>query len=297
MSSPHLYEGFYINMKKVFFLLSMLSASYLVEAQELYPYTEPASNMPSKSLSIKQSTMLMRGVHSNKILQRHMPEVMFGINKEWMLHAGLNFSDMHGEKFIWEGARLYAKYRFLSLDEMHKHFRMAAFGALVYSRNHLDHNELNAMGDQSVAQAGIIATQLWHKLAISGTGSLVEVLNKERWEKGFEDKYAFRSFNYSLSAGYLLFPLEYADYDQTNVNLYAELLGSRNLNFDSEKFYVDLAPSIQFIFNSTGKLNLGYRFQLNSDIYRLSKESFMISYEHIFLNALRKKKKLNNGFQ
>jgi hypothetical protein len=97
--------------------------------------------------------------------------------------------------------------------------------------------------------------------------------------------------NYSLSAGFLLFPLEYTDYNQTNVNLYAELLGSRNINFPSERYYVDLAPSIQFIFNSTSKLNLGYRFQLSGDIDRMANKSFMISYEYIFLNALRKKKR------
>ena len=179
--------------------------------------------------------MFMRGVHSNKILQRHMPEVMLGLNKNWMFHGSLNLSDMHGDKFIWEGAKLYAKYRFLSLDDVHKHFRMAAFGAVMYSRNHLDHNEINTMGDQSVAQVGIIATQLWHKLAISGTGSLVEVLNEERWKKAHADHYAFRAFNYTLSAGYLVLPREYTDYKQTNFNIYTELIGGRNIDFESER--------------------------------------------------------------
>lgn len=273
--------------------LSVLFSLFLsaVSAQELYTFSEPASNMPSNSIGLKSGTMLGRGVHSEKILQRHMPELMFGLNKEWMVHAGLNFSDMHDEnqKMIWEGARIYTKYRFLSIDEMHKHFRMAAFAAGTYSRNHLDHNEINMMGDQNAVQAGLIATQLWHKLAVSGTGSLVEVLDKLRWSDAPSDLYAFRAFNYTLSAGYLLFPVQYKNYDQTNVNLYAELIGSRNLNFSQEKYFVDLAPSVQFIFKSTGKLNLGYRFELSSDISRLSKRGFLISYEHLFLNALKKK--------
>lgn len=237
--------------------------------------------------------MFERGVHSGRILQRHMPEVMFGLDKKWMVHAGLNFSNMHEEQLIWEGARFYGKYRFLSNDQVHKHFRMAAFGAATYSRNHLDHNELNMMGDQSGIQAGLIATQLWNKLAISGTGSIMEVLNQKMKKSAEANLYAFRALNYSLSAGYLLFPLEYTDYDQTNVNLYAELLGGRNLYFDREKYFLDLAPSIQFIFKSTGKLNLGYRFELSSDIYRLSRRQFMISYEHIFLNTLDRKRKKN----
>ena len=202
---------------------------------------------------------------------------MFGLNKNWMIHASLGFSDMHESYFYYESAKIYAKYRFLSIDEIHKHFRMAAFASATYSRNHLDHNEINLVGDQSGIQAGIIATQLWHKFAISGTASISEVLDEVRSLK--PQPYAFESFNYSLSAGYLVFPRSYIDYDQINLNIYAELIGGRNINWPQEKYYMDLAPSVQLIFNSTSKLNLGYRFQLNSDIYRLMKKSFMISYE------------------
>lgn len=284
-------QGLFIIMKNLLFLIGLLSVGSQLCAQELYPYTEPASNMPSKSISVKMTSMFERALHSGQIVQRHMPEVMLGLDKKWMVHGGLLFSDMQDEQFKWEGARVYGKYRFLSNDEVHKHFRMAAFAAATYSRNQLEHNELNMMGDQSGIQAGLIATQLWNKLAISGTGSIMEVLNQKTKKSAEADSYAYRALNYSLSAGYLLFPLEYADYDQTNVNLYAELLGGRNLGFEGETYYVDLAPSIQFIFKSTGKLNLGYRFELSSDIYRLSRRQFMISYEHIFLNVLQRKKK------
>lgn len=277
-------------MKKSLSLL-LAFAALTASGQELYPYSEPASNMPSKSVSLKHTTMFMRTVHASSITQRHMPEVMLGLNKNWMVHGSLNFSDMHGEGFIWEGARFYAKYRFLSKDDVHKHFRMAAFGAVAYSRNHLDHNELNLMGDHSGVQYGLIATQLWNKFAISGTAGIVDVLHRARWQKVFPQPWAFRSLQYSLSTGLLVLPVNYKNYDQTNVNLYLELLGSRNMNYEREGYYVDLAPSVQAIFKSTGKLNIGYRFQLESDIYRLSKRSFMISYEHIFLNALRKKRK------
>lgn len=272
------------------FLFSLLVTG--IQAQELFPYSEPASNMPAHSISIRHGVMLERGVHTGtKILQRHTPEIMFGVNRKWMLHAAASFSDMHQESFIFESARVYAKYRFLSEDGVHRHFRMAAFAAGSYSRNHLDHNELNLMGDQTGVQAGLIATQLLNRVAFSATGSVIEILNKDRWNKIFPQPYSWRALNYSLSAGYLLFPVVYRNYDQTNVNLYAELLGSRNLEWPSEKFFIDLAPSVQLIFKSTGKLNLGYRFQLTGDIYRLAEKSFMISYEHIFLNALRRKKK------
>ncbi len=278
-------------MKSVL-LLILLAAFYSANALELYPYSEPASNMPARSVSVKNSSMFHKGVHTgSKILQRHMPEVMFGLNKNWMVHIGTNFSNMHDEKFIWEGARLYAKYRFVSKDDVHKHFRMAVFGAAAYSRNHLDHNEINLMmGEQSGVQGGVIATQLWNRFAISATGSWNEVLSGDRWDKIYpQGRFASHSINYSISAGFLLLPLEYRDYNQTNINLYAELLGSRNINFPREKYFVDLAPSIQAIFSSTAKLNVGRRFQLGSDIYRLTKDSWMISFEYIFLNALKKK--------
>lgn len=259
-------------------------------AQELYPYTEPASNMPSHSLSIKTTAIVQRDLQNDRTMQRYMPEVMLGLSKTWMAHAGINFSDMHQKGFIWEEARLYGKYRFYSNDEVHKHFRMAAFGLVSYSRNQLDRNEINlAMGDQSGLQGGLIATQLWNKFAISGTAAWNEVLDKKRNDKTYASQYAFQSLTYSLSGGYLLLPFRYKDYNQTNINLYMELLGGRNMNFPAEKYYVDLAPAVQAIFASTAKLNLGYRFQLGSDIDRLAKASFLVSFEYIFLNALKKR--------
>ena len=274
---------------KFFLLFILLIPAVVSIAQELYPYTEPASNMPARSMSVKLSGMFGKGVHGNRLEQRYSPEVMFGISKKWMLHAGFTFSNMYERFYYYESARIYAKYRFLSMDEVHKHFRMAAFATAAYSRNRLQHNELNLMGDHSGVQVGVIATQLWNKLAVSGTASLVEVFDKKRNDKTVPQQYAFESLNYSLSAGFLVLPADYKDYKQTNLNIYAELLGGRNLDWKYEKYYLDLAPSIQLIFNSTSKLNVGYRFQLKSDIYRNMKNSWMVSYEHIFLNALKKK--------
>lgn len=271
-------------------ILVSLFLSVTGAGQELYPFTEPASNLPAKSISAKLGTMYGKGVHGSRLLQRYTPTIMLGISKKWMITGNLGFGNMHEDKFYFESARVYAKYRFLSKDEVHKHFRMAAFATAAYSRNHLDHNELTLWGDQSGVQAGIIATQLWHKLAVSGSVSLLEVFDEERKNKIVPQQYAFESLNYSLSAGYLIFPRSYSDYKQTNFNLYAELLGGRNLDWEYEKYFIDLAPSVQFIFNSTGKLNIGYRFELGSDIYRLMRRGVMISYEHLFLNAMKKRK-------
>ena len=168
---------------KIFLPAFLVLIGFNATAQELFPYTEPASNMPAKSMSLKLNAMFGNGVHGDKIDQRYSPEVMFGLSKKWMLHAGLTFSNMYENFFYYESARVYAKYRFLSNDDVHKHFRMAAFATAAYSRNHLQHNELNLMGDHSGVQAGLIATQLWNKLALSGTASIIEVLDEKRNEK------------------------------------------------------------------------------------------------------------------
>jgi hypothetical protein len=278
-------------MKAILVVLLTQCLPLLLTAQELYPYAEPASNNPAQSLSVKAFAMAHSDQHSSRTLQRYMTDVTAGVSKKLMVRTGVNFSNMHQPGMQWEGARVYAKYRFLSNDDVHKHFRMAVFGLYGYSRNHLDHNEINLMmGEQSGVQAGLVATQLWNKLAISGTVAWNEVLDGLRLEKQYRDLYAYRAVNYSLSAGYLLLPVEYKDYSQTNLNLYVELLGGRNINFPDEKYFVDLAPAVQAIFNSTAKLSAGYRFQLSSDIYRLTKNSFMVSFEYLFLNALRKKR-------
>jgi hypothetical protein len=275
-------------VKKIVLLAACFSWIAL-QAQELYPYTEPASNMPSHSVSGKLTAMFEKERVSGTIMQRYAPEVMFGLNKKWMVHAAATISDMYSSGLRGESVRAYAKYRFLSKDDVHTHFRMAAFVLGSYSRNQPQYNELNLFGDQSGVQAGIIATKLANKFALSGTAALTELLNGERWKKETEDAFAWQALHYSLSAGYLLFPINYTSYKQTNVNLYAELLGSRNLNFAPETYFIDLAPAVQFIFNSTSKLNIGYRFQLAGDVNRLARQSLMVSYEYIFLNVLRKK--------
>ena len=270
--------------KRLIVLVTLQCSILLMHAQELYVFTEPASNMPAKSISAKYGFKIIRSDHSGKSEQRHSPEIMVGLNKKWMIHVATSFSNMYSAKTRWESARVYAKYRFLSLDEVHKHFRMAAFTLASHSENNPFYDELTLEGDQSGIQVGLIATQLIHKLALSATISNVQVLQSFRWQKIYPQRYAYQAIDYSLSAGYLLFPRNYSSYKQTNLNLYIELLGQRT--YDLPYYFADLAPAIQLIFNSNAKLNIGYRFQLGSDMHRMADKSWMISFERTFLNAL-----------
>ena len=277
-------------MKKSILLFFVL-CSLVAKGQELFVYTEPASNMPAHSLSPKLSANYIGKLqgNQNRFMQRYTPELMFGISKKWMIHLGGTFADMHTSNFRWESIYLYAKYRFISKDELHSHFRMAAFADASYSRSPYHYDEISLQGDKSGVQAGIIATQLWNKLAVSATISHIQALDESRNDKvQYIPSRIYQAMNYSLSAGYLVLPLEYVDYKQTNLNLYAEVLAQQSL--DRKAYYVDLAPSMQLIFNSNSKLNIGYRFELNGDMQRMTSSSWLISFERTFLNALKRKK-------
>ena len=276
-------------MKKIILLISVICCCSRLSAQELFVFTEPASNMPAKSLGLKYTGKFIEGYHTNALEQRHMLEVMLGLNKKWLVHLSTTISDMYSYPAVqWESFRAYGKYRFYSNDEIHKHLRAAAFLEASYSVNEPFYDEISMEGDQSGVRGGIIVTQLIHKLALSTTLSLSEVMQPERWTEG-PSPYNYQSFNYSFSSGYLLFPRKYKSFKQTNFNLYLEFLGSSNL--DKNQYYLDMAPAIQFIFNSNTKLNFGYRFQLYGNMHRMATSLYEVSIDGTFLNALKFKRK------
>ncbi len=252
-----------------------------VSAQELFPFSEPASNMPSKAIGVRITNEIMRGPNSN---YRFSPEVMVGHNKNFMSHAQAYFSNMD-QNFRFEGMSAYAKYRFLSIDEVQSHYRMAAFTKLSWSKRPTYSRDLNLDGDNSGMQAGIIATQLIHKLAISGSLSYSTPFKQDSKQlPGFESPSDF--VNYSLSSGYLLLPFVYKNYKQPNFNLYVEAFGKTALNNGDS--YIDLAPSIQFILNSRTRIDFGYKFEVAGGITnRYNKDMFMLRAEFNFFNALK----------
>jgi len=274
-------------MKFTSFIIFFLLCSR-INGQELYVYTEPASNMPAHSISVKLTDHFVTSNNIyNRFSHRIMPQIMFGISKKLMFHIGGTIANMHTPDFRYESVNFYAKYRFLSNDEIHKHFRMAAFFDASATKAPFHYDEITLMGDKSGIEAGIIATQLWNKFALSGTLSHTQVLDKSRNNKViYVPTRLYQSINYSVSGGLLVFPKEYTDYKQMNLNLYAELLGEKSL--DSKKYCLDLAPAVQFIFNSNFKANIGYRFQLSGNMSRMSNNSWQVSFERTFLNALKR---------
>lgn len=252
-------------------------------AQELYVFTEPASNIPARSFSVKLSSNLAgKSMEDRNIIaQRYRPELMAGLSKNWMVKAGLGFSDFNSPQFRYESINLYSKYRFLTKDGDFSHFRMAAFADGVLSRSYSPYDEISLQGDRTAAAAGIVATQLLHRWAISSSLTHTQVLDRHRFRQERDiNGLPFQAMDYSLSAGYLLLPRAYTDFRQTNLNLYTELLAQQSL--DVKGYYLDLAPSVQLIFNSDTKLNLGYRIQIGGNMTRMATNSWLLSLEKSF---------------
>ncbi|HEY9259405.1 MAG TPA: hypothetical protein VIP81_15640, partial [Chitinophaga sp.] len=115
-------------MKKfIMIAVAIIAGTGIAAAQELYVNTEPASNMPANSLGIRLTNKFFNMEHSGDVGMRFEPEVMWGVNKRLMLHVLGYASNMMQSSIRAEGGSVYAKYRFLSLDQQHAHFRMAAY--------------------------------------------------------------------------------------------------------------------------------------------------------------------------
>lgn len=270
--------------------------SLCVQAQELFPLTEPASNMPARSFGLRLNNELMppyrqTNTHTNHTntpvvahngtMYRLNPELMWGITKSWMLHLNMYASNMHQSNFKSEGGSLYAKYRFLSIDKVKQHFRMAAYGKISFVDNPVQYSDINLSGDNSGYTAGIVTTQLLHKLALSITTGYSKGLDnvKDKFSAG----QATQALNYSFSAGYLLLPFVYKNYMQPNFNLYVELLGKTNP--ETGENYTDIAPAVQFIFNSRFRVDMVYRKQIQGNMFRINDQAFLFKLEYNLFGA------------
>ncbi len=250
-----------------------------VHAQELFAFTEPASNMPAKSGAIRITNTFMDELSSEKTNTHIIPELMYGFNKNFMIHASAFISNRNNG-FITEGGALYARYRFLSNDDLHRHFRMALYGKYAFNNSDIHQDEIEISGHNSGFESGIIATQLLHKTALSATVSFEKAIDNN--SNKFPDAQAASAINYSLSCGKLMLPKDYSSFKQTNMNAMIELLGQTLPQ--NGKSYFDIAPAIQFIFNSQARIDAGYRFQLLSSMNRTAPQGFLLRFEYLLFN-------------
>lgn len=253
-----------------------------LNAQELFVFTEPASNMPAKSIGIRASNWLMYDAAAQHMNYQLLPEIMWGANKNLMIHADAFLTNQNGN-FHAVGGGVYGKYRIYSADDINKHFRMAAFGRISLNNSGISQEEIDLTRNNSGYALGIVATQLLHKQAIAASISFNRATNNGADNK-FPASQSDQAINMSLSTGRLILPVRYVNYRQTNLNLIVELLGQHLLTTDMS--YLDLAPAVQFIFNSQTRVDIGYKIQLYSNMQRTTPNGMMIRIEHLLFNVL-----------
>ena len=266
-----------------FIIISVLIVlSYSGSAQELFTATEPASNRPARSIGFRVDHSLMDETGTSRINYHLIPEVMIGVYNILSVLGGVFLSN-RSDRFRYEGASLYAKYRFLSRDQLQRHFRMASFVRVSTNNSDIHQQELSVYGHNTGFEAGIVATQLLKKVAISSSVSYVKVTDNGNGNKFPYNGRERDAVNYSLSFGKLMWPKTYFNYRQLNLNLMLELLAQRNL--ESGKYFIDAAPTVQFIVNSQSRIDISYRKELGSNMLRTAPNGFVIRLEHTLFNV------------
>ena len=154
-------------MKKIF-LLSLFFLSQNNFGQELFMVTDPASNIPGNTLSVRVMQSVFKEQIETGYNYHAMPEITYGISKNLMVRSTV-FLSTRSNSIIAEGASFYAKYRFFSTDDVNSHFRMATFGRYSFNKADIHQDEIEIMGHNTGFETGIIATQLIKKVAISSS--------------------------------------------------------------------------------------------------------------------------------
>ena len=257
--------------------------SFQIKAQELFVFTEPASNMPSNSIGIRLGQSLLNEQIKSGYNYHLMPEIMWGINKNLMVHASA-FVSNRNTSLVTEGGSVYTKYRFFSSDDLNSHFRLAAFGRYSFNNSDIHQEQIEIMGHNSGFETGIVATKLIKKVAISSSVSFEQALDNTS-KNPFPNSLGNNATNYTLSFGKLMYPKKYTSYKQTNINLMVEFVG-QTIN-ENGKSYLDVVPAIQFIINSQARIDLAYRQELVTSMLRTAPNGVYFNLYYTFFNITK----------
>ena len=176
----------------------------------------------------------------------------------------------------------YSKYRFFSRDNVYRHFRMAAFGRAATNNGDIHQEAIMTNGHNTGYQAGLVATQLLHKVALSATG-YYEYAADNFGSHEIPVGRPRHGLNYILSAGKLMLPKRYHSYKQTNLNLMLEVIGQELP--ETNQRTVDIAPSVQLIFHSQARLDIGYRHELYSNALRTAPNGLLVRFEYLLFRS------------
>lgn len=308
-------------------------ASLITFSQELFPLNLPASTLPKGVLGIREFNESYKEV--DRFRNLFSLRFMYGLSSKLTLMASGTVTNHHAKNFPlnlvshthsgnqtiyntgnyqrglkypyqFTGIYLYAQYRFFSRDGKNKHFRMAAYADGSTVKVAHDESEPTLLDDTRGLGAGLIATYLNKKMAVSFTGgfivpgaysgfspdSLGGPLISTKIEYG-------KAVKYDLSFGYLLLPLHYSNYKQVNLNLYLELEGKAYQQAKVYQYggiievpiqtpllkagnYVEAHPGFQFIFNSNLRVDVTAGFPLLNKSYARFYPTYMIGIQRYF---------------
>lgn len=264
-----------------FVILLIISAQ--MQAQELFVVTDPASNIPANTLSVRVSQSLFEQRFKEEYNYHLMPEVTYGLNKNLMVRASAFVSNRNNQ-LVTEGGGFYVKYRFFSTDDLNSHFRLAAFGRYSFNNADIHQDQIEIMGHNTGFETGLVATKLIKKVAISSSLSFEKAFDNKP-DYPFPNELGNNATNYTLSFGKLMYPKKYTSFKQTNINLMIEFVG-QTIN-ENGKTFLDVVPAIQFIFNSQARLDLAYRREIMSSMLRTAPNGIYLNLEYNFFNIIK----------
>jgi hypothetical protein len=183
-------------MKGLYLFVLLLFFSIAANSQELFLFTNPASNVPKNTLIARGMNSFFQRSADNSISYHFMPEVEYGLTKKMMIIAN-GFISNEQNKVTVEGASLLAQYRFLSKDGAKRHFRMAMWSRFALNSADIHQEEIELNGHNSGIRVGLTATQLLHKTAISSTVSFQNAL--DNFENKIPTNYSSQTIDFTLS--------------------------------------------------------------------------------------------------
>jgi len=244
--------------KLIIISICFFITSSSLQAQELFPLCEPASNIPKGVLGLRA----ISNTYKEYDVWRNMSgvRVMYGLTSRLSIFASFTGSNHHGidlptnlvnhthlgnqtlyfvspfqrgipYPYLFNGTDLYAKFRVLSFDGIKTHLRVALYGEWSNVSVAHDEAEPNLMDDTKGYGSGLIVTYLKNHFAISLTSGFIIPgaylgTSFSPYGQAIPTTLEYgKAFTYNLSMGYLLYPKHYSSYKQVNVNLYTEFTG------------------------------------------------------------------------
>jgi hypothetical protein len=313
-----------------FILLLSVLFSAKSFAQELFPHNEIASSVPKNVLGIR----LFGETYDEFGTQRNMAAIrfMYGVTSKLSVSATPTISNHHSGNlplglvththsnndtiyqtgsfargiqydYRFNGVHLLAKYRVITNDGDHEHFRVAIYGEGSFNSSAHDESEPNLMEDTKGYGGGFLVTYLKNHFAVSlNSGFVIPGTYTETTPDfyGGEQTTSLtygKAFNYNLSFGYLIHPFHYKKYSDTNINVYLEFMGK---SYDKAKVvqnnteiepktdlllsgnYVEMHPGIQFIINSNLRIDFTVGFPIVNKSFARFYPIYMLGVQRYF---------------